>query len=75
MATTRARSRLAGKTVTLVANPGGKITREQVHEAFDQIFRLHGCLGCGLLGIDILVHGGDPEPLLGNVGGFNGIVR
>jgi hypothetical protein len=75
MATTKTTSRIAGKTVTLVAGAGAKITPEIVHAAFDQIFRLNGCLACGLLGIDIHVHGGDPDPLLGGVQGFNGSVR
>jgi hypothetical protein len=75
MATTKTTSRITGKTVTLVAGAGAKITPEIVHAAFDQIFRLNGCLACGLLGIDIHVHGGDPDPLLGGVQGFNASVR
>ncbi|HEV2721343.1 MAG TPA: hypothetical protein VG323_15075 [Thermoanaerobaculia bacterium] len=77
MATTKATSsRITGKTVRLVAGPGTKITPDTVHAAFDQIFKLNGCLACGLLGIDVIIHGGDPEPLFGGgVQGFNGIVR
>jgi len=75
MATTKTTSRIAGKTVTLVASAGAKITPDIVHAAFERIFRLNGCLACGLLGIDIHVHGGDPDPILGDVQGFNGIVR
>jgi hypothetical protein len=59
----------------LSANPGGKITPDVVHAAFEQIFKLNGCLACGLLGIDVIIHGGDPDPLLGGVQGFNGVVR
>jgi hypothetical protein len=70
-----ATSRISGKTVTLVATPGAKITPEVVHGALEQIFRLNGCLACGLLGIDLHVHGGDPDPLLGGLQGFNGVVR
>jgi hypothetical protein len=72
---TRSASKIAGKTVTLSAGRGSKITPKQVHDAFDQIFRLNGCLGCGLLGIDVIVHGGDPDPLLGGVEGFDATVR
>ena len=68
-------SKISGKTVTLVAVPGKKITPDIVHAAFEQIFRLNGCLACGLLGIDVHVHGGDPDPLLGGVEGFNGAIR
>lgn len=75
MATTKLASRISGKTVTLVASPGAKITPDVVHGALEQIFRLNGCLACGLLGIDLHVHGGDPDPLLGGLQGFNGIVR
>ena len=72
MATSK--SKIAGKTVRLVS--GGKpVTKEQVQGAFEQIYRLNGCLGCGLLGIDVIVHGGDPDPLLGGVEGFNAIIR
>ncbi len=73
--TKAATSRLSGKAVTLSANPGAKITPDVVHAAFEQIFRLNGCLACGLLGIDVIIHGGDPDPLLGGVQGFNGVVR
>lgn len=69
------KSRIAGRTVTLTAGRGSKITPDTVHRAFEQIFRLNGCLACGLIGIDVHVHGGDPDPLLGDVEGFTGIVR
>ena len=56
MATSK--SKIAGKTVRLVS--GGKpVTKDQVQNAFEQIYRLNGCLGCGLLGIDVIVHGSD----------------
>ena len=73
MATSSTKSKVS--KVTLVANRGSKITPKEVHAAFDQIFRLNGCLGCGLIGIDIIIHGGDPDPLLGDVAGFTGIAR
>lgn len=71
--TTKPSSKIAGKTVTLVAAKGAKITPDTVHAAFEKIFRLNGCLACGLLGIDIHVHGGDPDPF--DVEGFSGIIR
>jgi hypothetical protein len=71
MATAKAKPR----EVTLVANRGSKITAKEVHAAMEQIFRLNGCLACGLIGIDIHIHGGDPDPLLGDVAGFTGIAR
>lgn len=67
MATTKA-SRIAGKTVRLTANGGrSPVKADQVHAALEQIFKLNGCLACGLLGIDLIIHGGDPEPF--DVGG------
>jgi hypothetical protein len=71
-------SRISGKTVRLAASPGrggAGITTEQVHRALESIFKLNGCPSCGLLGIDILIHGGDPEPFLGDVAGFNASIR
>ena len=74
MATSKA-SKLTGKSVRLVANRGAKITPDVVHGALEQIFRLNGCLACGLLGIDIIIHGGDPDPLIGDIAGFSTIAR
>ena len=71
MATAKAKAR----QITLVANRGTKITPKEVHAAFEKIFRLNGCLGCGLIGIDIHIHGGDPDPFGGDIAGFTGIVR
>ena len=68
MATSR--SKIAGKTVRLVSGGGKGVTKDQVLNAFEQIYRLNGCLGCGLLGIDVIIHGGDPDPLIGNAEGF-----
>ena len=76
MATTKsAPSKIAGKTVRLSAGKGSKITADVVHAAMEQIFRLNGCLACGLIGIDVHIHGGDPEPLLGDLEGFTGSIR
>lgn len=71
MATAKARPR----QITLVANRGSKITPKEVHATFEKIFKLNGCLGCGLIGIDILIHGGDPDPFGGDLPGFTGIAR
>jgi len=73
MATTKATSKISGKTVRLAASGRTPVKKEQVHEALEQIFKLNGCLGCGLLGIDIIIHGGDPEPF--DVGGFTTSIR
>ncbi|HUP60279.1 MAG TPA: hypothetical protein VNA69_07655 [Thermoanaerobaculia bacterium] len=40
-----------------------------------EIYKLSGCLTCGLLGFDIHIHGGDPDPFFGDVEGFNVNVR
>lgn len=68
-------TKLDGKQVILVASRDYKITPKEVHAAFEKIFKLNGCLGCGLIGIDVIIHGGDPNPLLGETAGFTGIVR
>ena len=68
------RSKLNGNLVRLTAVPGRTpLSAKQVHEAIDQIFKLNGCLACGLLGIDIHINGPDPDPL--DVAGFNAQVR
>ncbi|HEV8436347.1 MAG TPA: hypothetical protein VGR95_23260 [Thermoanaerobaculia bacterium] len=66
-------SKLAGNLVRLSAPPGSKLQAKQVHEAIDQIFRLNGCLACGLLGIDLHINGPDPDPL--EIAGFDAQVR
>lgn len=72
MATTKA-SKIAGKTVRLSSSGRTPVKAQQVHDALEQIFKLNGCLACGLLGIDVIIHGGDPEPF--DVGGFNATIR
>lgn len=67
------RTKLKGNLVRLSAPSGSKLQAKQVHEAIDQIFRLNGCLACGLLGIDIHINGPDPDPL--NIAGFDAQVR
>ena len=65
--------KLKGNLVRLNPPPGVKLAARDVHAALDQIFRLNGCLACGLLGIDIHINGPDPDPL--DVAGFNAQVR
>ena len=73
MATTTTKAK--ARQITLVANRGSKITTKEVHAAFEKIFKLNGCLACGLIGLDIIIHGGDPDPLLGDIEGFTGVAR
>ena len=65
--------KLKGNLVRLAAPGKSPLAAKQVHEAIDQIFRLNGCLACGLLGIDIHINGPDPDPL--NIAGFDAQVR
>lgn len=64
LAATRARK--AG-SIAIRCAPGVKI--ETIHEAVRQSLGLVGCPACGLLGIDLRIGGGDPEPLNVNVPG------
>lgn len=57
MATTT--NRLAGRTITLAVRKG--TTKEHIQTTLESIYRLSGCLTCGLLGFDVILHGGDPE--------------
>jgi hypothetical protein len=66
-------NKLNGNLVRLTASPGSKISAKQIHAAMDQIFRLNGCLACGLLGIDIHINGPDPDPF--DVEGFSASIR
>lgn len=49
-----------GKTIPLGLK--GEVKAEAVHKALDEIFRLGGCTGCGLLGFDLKLVGPRPEP-------------
>ena len=73
MATTT--NKLSGRTVTLGAARGRKITPETVEAALKQIYKLSGCLACGLIGFDIRILGGDPAPVINEIEGFNVNVR
>ena len=71
-------SKISGRTVRFAAasgRGGAGVPLEQLHKAIERAVTLNGCPSCGLLGIDILIHGGDPDPILGNVEGFNASVR
>lgn len=47
-------------TISIRCTRGVKI--ESIHEAIKQGLGLVGCPACGLLGIDLHIGGGDPEP-------------
>jgi hypothetical protein len=49
---------LAGNIIQV--NVEATVTRDQLHEALDQVLTLSGCAGCGLLGFDVHLLGGDP---------------
>ena len=73
MATTK--SQLTGRVVRLSAPGRTPLEAKDIHATLDQIFRLHGCLGCGLIGIDIHINGPDPAPFKGAAEGINVNVR
>ena len=58
-------------TVTVSVVEGVKL--ETLHAALDNIVKLTGCLGCGLVGIDLTFRGGDPE--LGSIRNLPGVTN
>lgn len=51
-----------------------EVTREHVHAALDVLFKLHGCVGCGLVGIDVNLLGSPVEAKgLGNLAGVHSV--
>jgi hypothetical protein len=56
-------------TVSVNVVEGVKL--DTLHAALDNIARLTGCLACGLVGIDLIFRGGDPE--LGNIRNLPGV--
>jgi anaerobic selenocysteine-containing dehydrogenase len=54
--------------VEATAEPQGEGGR--VHEAIRTSLGIFGCPGCGLLGVDLHIGGGDPEPLNVKNGGL-----
>jgi hypothetical protein len=57
-------------TISIRCTRGVKI--ESIHEAVKQGLGLVGCPACGLLGIDLHIGGGDPEPLKVSAPGVTG---
>jgi hypothetical protein len=39
---------------------GPKVTQKNLHDIIDAITKQHGCLACGLGGLDIVIHPQDP---------------
>jgi hypothetical protein len=56
--TPKAASPAQSRRITLAIRRGAK--PEQIHRTLDQIFKLSGCLACGLLGFDLHFYGVDP---------------
>jgi hypothetical protein len=58
-------SRLVGKTAvnrpTATVLLSEDVAAADIHESLDRIFRLHGCTGCGLLGLDLRLLVCDPK--------------
>ena len=71
MATSSSRGKLAGRKVHVFVNKG--IKADTLNQTLDRIYRLSGCLGCGLLGYDIILHGGDPGPDSFDTNGLPGV--
>jgi len=51
-----------GKPGLLAIRCAPNVKIESIHEAVKQALGRVGCPGCGLLGVDIHIGGGDPEP-------------
>ncbi len=52
-----------------------KVTKAQIFTALETVFRISGCLTCGIRGIDLTILGGDPEfAELGALDGVAGVV-
>jgi hypothetical protein len=50
-----------------------EVTKEQVIAAVEEMFRISGCVSCGLRGIDLRLLGGDPELQIAKLGTLAGI--
>lgn len=57
------------RTVVFHCREGVKI--DSLFKAIQQAITPFGCPGCGLLGVDLLFHQGDPEPFNVNVPGIS----
>jgi hypothetical protein len=51
-----------GKAGSIAIRCAPNVKIESIHEAVKQALGRVGCPGCGLLGVDIHIGGGDPEP-------------
>jgi hypothetical protein len=49
------------------------VTREQVVAAMDAVFRISGCLTCGIRGIDLNLLGSNPAPDVEALRGLPGV--
>jgi hypothetical protein len=47
------------------------VTREQVLAVVESVFRISGCVACGIRGIDLILQGGDPA--FGPIQGLPGV--
>ena len=51
-----------------------EITKDQIFNAMTEIFKLSGCLSCGIRGIDLrLIGSGDPGPEVAAVRNLPGV--
>ena len=65
-----ARAKSRPGTISIRCAPNVKI--ESIHEAVAQALGRVGCPACGLLGVDLHIGGGDPEPFGINAPGIKG---
>lgn len=65
-----AKAKLAAGTVRVDLKPG--VSSKSIHALLDEIFKQHGCLTCGLGGIDI--HLRPLEVIQPNLGQIEGVV-
>ena len=66
-----AASAFGAKLGTVQVNVVEHVKLDTLHAALDNIVKLTGCLTCGLVGIDLIFRGGDPE--LGGVRNLPGV--
>jgi hypothetical protein len=65
-----ARPKTRPGTISIRCAPGVKI--ESIHAAVQQALGRVGCPTCGLLGVDLHIGGGDPQPFEINAAGIKG---
>ena len=53
------------KPGALQVTVGANVTKKHLYEIIDQITRQHGCLACGLGGLDIVIRPQDPRIMEG----------